>query len=99
MSKPKGQRKQYISNGERQSVNQKVLNAMRKAISSADKWLELKRQWERGNNPWLTIANPNKAETNKRFIKVRANDHWGSPKSHFNQKFIMKSMMLGGADA
>ena len=35
--------------------------------------------WRKGQNPWLTIQNPNDKETNKRMIRVRANEHWGNP--------------------
>ena len=31
-------------------------------------------------NPWLTIENPSKEQTNRKFIRVRANDYWGNPK-------------------
>lgn len=47
---------------------------------TGDYWTVRKAAWEKGQNPWLTIGNPNKEETSKRFIRVRANDHWGNPK-------------------
>jgi hypothetical protein len=36
--------------------------------------------WKKMQNPWLTIENPNPKETNKRFIKVQANQYWGNPR-------------------
>lgn len=36
--------------------------------------------WKAGKNPWITIPNPVKQETKKRFIRVRANDTYGDPK-------------------
>ena len=43
------------------------------------------KAWRAGKNVIVTIPNPNKKETNKKFIKVNAKEVWGSPK-----KFIMK---------
>lgn len=34
----------------------------------------------KGTNPWITIPNPDKQQTNKKFIRVRANQHWDNPK-------------------
>lgn len=36
--------------------------------------------WEKGKNVVLTIENPNKNETNKKFIRVNAWDIWGNPR-------------------
>jgi hypothetical protein len=44
--------------------------------------------WRMGKNVVLTIANPNPNETNKRFIKVNARDHWGDPKR--TQGYVIK---------
>jgi hypothetical protein len=35
----------------------------------------------KGRNPWLTVPNPNTNETNKKFIRVKAEDLWGNPKN------------------
>lgn len=35
--------------------------------------------WRLMKNPWITIPNPSGA-TNKKFIKVKANDIWGDPR-------------------
>ena len=45
---------------------------MKNISHKLDAWLDKK-------NPWLTVENPNKNETNKRFIKVRANEYLGNP--------------------
>jgi hypothetical protein len=34
--------------------------------------------WKKGQNPWITVTNPNSLETNRRFIKVRARQEWKS---------------------
>jgi len=36
--------------------------------------LDKQRAWMKGHNPWVTISNPNKTETDKLFIRVRYND-------------------------
>ena len=36
--------------------------------------------WQQGKNVVLTVENPNKNETNRRFIKVNAREVWGNPK-------------------
>ncbi len=38
------------------------------------------KSWSKGLNPWITVNNPNKEETNKRTIRIRTNDYWGYPK-------------------
>lgn len=97
MSKPKSG-KNYVSKGQRPCVSKKVRNAMRQdRFDVPGKWIELKNQWAKGRNPWLTVSNPNKGDTRARLIKVRANDHWGDPKKK-NQRHVMKSMFVGGVE-
>lgn len=74
-------RKARTSKGERNSVSQNLVAATRAenrkspyaCVTKIDAWKNLQ-------NPWITIENPSTTETNKRFIKVRANDYYGSPK-------------------
>ena len=42
--------------------------------------LNQQKAWMLGKNVVLTIDNPNKNETNKKFIKVNAKDIFGDPK-------------------
>ena len=37
--------------------------------------------WKNLQNPWITIPNPVKSETNRPFIRVRANDYFGPPRA------------------
>jgi len=37
-------------------------------------------------NVMLTVPNPNKNETNKRFIRVSAREYWGNPNTSFSMK-------------
>jgi hypothetical protein len=72
--------KHYQSKGERSSVARKTILAMRQARSLS--WINenIVKSWSKGENPWITVDNPNKEETNKRKIRVRTNDYWGYPK-------------------
>lgn len=80
MAKGKSRRETYVSKGKHSNVASGTRTAMRKSVSGAERLMNKKRAWAAGKNPWLTIANPNKGETNRQFIRVRANEHWGNPK-------------------
>lgn len=68
-------RNKYISKGRGKSVDRKLMNSIRKDRPDSDRLVAVLDVWMKGGNPWITISNPNKAETNKRFIRVRMNDH------------------------
>lgn len=85
----KGSGKTYTSKGEHRNVSKSTLRLMRQGKSDADKMLDKQDAWLKGRNPWITIENPNKSETNKRFIRVKANDLWGSPKERQKKMFVM----------
>ena len=75
--------KHYTSKGER-------ISSMRTRISDpAARAMNVQRAYWEGKNPWATIDNPNKNETNKRLIRVRSNELWGNPKDRQKQRFIM----------
>ena len=76
---------QYVSKGECSNVNKKTRNAVRLDTTPLDRHKNQQNAWLKGKNVMLTIPNPNDKETNKRFIRVKASDLWGSPK-----KYIMK---------
>ena len=80
MAKRKSSNEKYTSKGQHSNVSSGTRTAMRKSVSQADRLLNLKKAWRKGLNPWITISNPNKAETNRKFIRVRTNEHWGDPK-------------------
>ena len=82
--------KNYTSKGERSNVSSKTLSGIRKEKYEGDKMLDLQRAWVKGQNPWMTIENPNKNETNKKFIRVRMNDTTlGNPKERQKKMFQM----------
>ena len=81
MGKKGGKSKGFISQGIHSNVNRGVLKAMRQDyLASGDRMANQRAAWAKGKNVVLTIENPNKNETNKRYIRVKARDLWGSPK-------------------
>lgn len=91
MAKGKGSSgKTYTSKGERSNVSSKTLSGIRKEKYEGDKMLDLQRAWVKGQNPWITIENPNKNETNKKFIRVKMNEtSLGNPKERQKKMFQM----------
>lgn len=61
----KRKRVKYVSKGERRNCADKV------KPSAADKLFNKLNARLRGKKVWDTIPNPNKQETNKRFIRVK----------------------------
>lgn len=75
--------KHSTSKGERAS-------SMRTRVNDpAEKALNVQRAYWQGKNPWVTIDNPNKNETNKAKIRVRSNELWGNPKEREKSRFVM----------
>jgi hypothetical protein len=74
MGGKKSSGKTYTSKGERKNVSSSLLNGIRADRPGAEDMLNKQRAWVAGSNPWVTIANPSKEQTNKRFIRVRYND-------------------------
>jgi hypothetical protein len=63
-------RAKYSSKGKGDSVSKETLRAMRAERSELDKILNKLNVWATGKKVMVTIPNPNKNETNKRFIRV-----------------------------
>ena len=67
----------YQSKGERDCVNRSVVKATRRDyMKSSERITNQLAALLRGKNVMLTIPNPNKNETNKRFIRVPASEQW-----------------------
>ena len=69
-------RESYTSKGERPNVSRRWKKLMRKDFMQTDRTYN---QWDafvKGKKVMLTIANPNKTETNKPFIRVPAKEQW-----------------------
>lgn len=86
MAKGKGgSGKTYVSKGERKS------SAKTRVSDPATKLINAQKAWLKGSNPWITIENPNKEQTNKRFIRVRMNDLMrGTAKEREKNMYVMK---------
>ena len=67
-------RSKYTSSGECPTISRKISNSVRKDVSDATTLLRQLKMWGKGKRTMVTIENPNKAETNKRFIRVEGND-------------------------
>lgn len=75
MGKKGGKSKGFVSQGIHSNVKSSTLRAMKEGYrSSGERLLNQIAAWKRGKNVVFTIENPNKNETNKRFIRVRAAD-------------------------
>ena len=83
-----GKSKGFVSQGQRPNVSKWVRKAARRDYLSDDLAVVLNKQaaYAVGKRVMLTVPNPNKNETNKRFIRVPASDVWPNP----NKKFMMK---------
>lgn len=69
-------RKTVTSKGQRRNIVDGV-KEVRAARSESEKNMNKIKAWRKGKNPWITIPG---VQTNKRFIKVRANTLYGDPK-------------------
>ena len=66
-------RSKVVSKGSQDSVSRQLLKAVSRNVPYVEKVLNKLKHWGRGKRTVVTIANPNKNETNKRFIKVEGN--------------------------
>lgn len=82
MAKKGGKSKGEVSAGIHSNVSKKVTNALRRGyMASGERVMNQLMAWKKGKNVVVTIENPNKNETSKRFIRVRAIDIWGDPRA------------------
>lgn len=83
--------KTYVSKGQHSNVSKSTLRLMRASKSDAEKFLDKQKAWLKGSNPWLTIENPNKEQTNKKYIRVRMNDlRGGTAKDLEKRAYVIK---------
>lgn len=76
----KKQRAHAVSKGERSSISKSISRAVRADRTYLDKYNFKVKAWSKGQNPWITIPNPDKNATNKLYIRVRARDLLGDPR-------------------
>jgi hypothetical protein len=75
MGKKGGKSKGFISQGLHSNVSKKTRNAVRKEyLASGERLINQRHAFDAGKNVMVTIPNPNTNETNKRFIRVPAQD-------------------------
>ena len=77
-----------VSKGERRSVSRATCNAVKRDRTYIEKIMFKQKAWLKGQNPWITVDNPNPNETNKRKIRIRANQAWGDPKPKIDLRKI-----------
>ncbi len=75
----KRSRSTYTSKGQRPNVSSSLLKLVSRSRDFFEKEFNKIDAWKKGKNPWITIENVG-GETNKKYIKVRANDYFGNPK-------------------
>lgn len=68
-----GNKTSYTSRGTGRNVSRATRSAMKQARPKCEKEINAQKAWIKGSNPWVTIRNPNKNETDKLFIRVRMN--------------------------
>lgn len=77
MGKKGGKSSGYVSAGVHSTVDKKTRNALRRQyLASGERVLNQRRAFNEGKNVVVTIENPNREETNRRFIRVNAKDIW-----------------------
>ena len=70
----------YTSKGERRNVSKATKKAVRREyLENGNVLFNKFEAWKAGKNVMNTMPNPNKNETNKRFIRVKATQVWGNP--------------------
>lgn len=71
------------------SKNERISSISTRVNDPAQHLINQKAAWAKGKRVVLTIPNPNKNETNKRFIKVTGLVHWGNPKERNTPKMAV----------
>lgn len=66
----------YTSKGERNNVSRSYSKAERRERSLLEQYANKMKAFKDGRTVYITIPNPNKNETNKRFIRVDAKTIW-----------------------
>ncbi len=79
MAKKGGKSKGAVSAGIHSNVNKSITNAIRRDyMASSERLMNQLRAFRQRKNVMVTIENPNKNETDKRYIRVPASQVWKS---------------------
>jgi hypothetical protein len=70
-------RSKKTSKGQRQSISRTTVRLVRDGRSELDKYLNKLEAWKKGKKGYVTVANPNPHETDRPFIKVSFEQHFG----------------------
>lgn len=84
----KRSRKTKVSKGIHSNVSASTLKAVRRDVSEVTRALHKLEAWRKGKNPWITVPG---TQTNMRFVKVRANNLYGNPKTSTANLFSGKA--------
>lgn len=85
MAKKGGKSKGYVSSGVHSCVDNKILkSARRDYMQSGERVMNQLKAFRSGKRVMISIPNPNKNETNKRFIRVNAATVWKDSKFGVN---------------
>jgi len=83
----KRSRDTQTSKGQRSNVNKKIRNDVRRDyMDSLDRSINQMKAYAKGKRVMLTVPNPNKNETNKRFIRIAAEEYLQRP----GDRYIIK---------
>ena len=81
MGKRRSSNDSYKSKGERPNVSKKWTKLIKRERSYGDRLDAQFEAFQKLKNVILTVPNPSKNATNKRFIKVPASEYWKPTKS------------------
>lgn len=81
--------KKSSSGGGPRNISGNIRSGMKQNRHPAQKIINTQQAWLKGQNPWVTIENPNKEQLGKRYIRVRSNDIWGHPKERAKKMFVI----------
>ena len=66
-------RSTYTSNGNMPTVSRSITNAVRRERSESTKIINKIKAWSKGKRTMVTIDNPDKTQTNRKYIRVEGN--------------------------
>jgi len=64
----------YTSSGSQPTISRKTSNSVRRDVTAGTTLLRQLKMWSKGKRTMITVENPNKNETNKKFIRIEGND-------------------------
>lgn len=93
-----GKSKGFISQGKHSNVASATRRAIRAERSPGEILMNKQKAWLKGKRVMVTIENPNKEETNKRFIRVTGDVFFGKGLPAKERKPYIVRGLYAGAD-